>query len=98
MLKNAREHPIAIQGLQKKEKKNYAHTLYRHECEPVVQMLNIADRVVAWGVIPLLRGGLLLVKKGRLKAKRGKRFSFYFRGVQRCFVCYQVFFCLILGM
>jgi hypothetical protein len=44
--------------IRKKENKNYARTLYRHECEPVVQMLNTAGRVVAWGVIPLLRGGL----------------------------------------
>ena len=40
------------------EKKNYAHTLYWHECEPIIQMLNMADHVVAWGVMPLLRGGL----------------------------------------
>jgi hypothetical protein len=32
---------------KKKEKKNYAHRWYRHECEPVVQMLNTLDRVVA---------------------------------------------------
>ena len=32
---------------RKKRKKNYACTLYRHECEPVIQMLNTADHVVA---------------------------------------------------
>ena len=43
---------------KKRRKKNYARTLYRHECEPIIQMLNTADRVVAWGVMPLLGGGL----------------------------------------
>ena len=28
------------------KKKNHARTLYRHECEPVIQMLNTADHVV----------------------------------------------------
>ena len=47
-----------VHCLERKEQKNYTRTLYRHECEPVVQMLNTADRVVEWGVMPLLRGGL----------------------------------------
>ena len=38
---------------EKKEKKNYARTWYQHECEPVVQMLNTASHVVAWGFMPL---------------------------------------------
>ena len=33
--------------------RNYARTLYQHECEPVVQMLNTASHVVAWGFMPL---------------------------------------------
>jgi hypothetical protein len=32
---------------KRKEKKKYAHTWYRHECEPVVQMLSMADNVEA---------------------------------------------------
>jgi hypothetical protein len=28
---------------REKRKKNHAHTLYRHECEPVIQMLNTAE-------------------------------------------------------
>ena len=47
-----------VHCLERKEQTNYTRTLYRHECEPVVQMLNTADRVVEWGVMPLLRGGL----------------------------------------
>ena len=39
---------------RKKEKKNYARTRYRHECEPVVRMLNTADRVVTWEFMPLI--------------------------------------------
>ena len=31
----------------RKKMKKYARTLYRHECEPVTQMLNTADRFVA---------------------------------------------------
>ena len=30
----------------RKEKKTYARTLYRHEGEPVIQMLNTVDHVV----------------------------------------------------
>jgi hypothetical protein len=48
----------AIQQKERKEKKIYAHTLYRHDCEPVIQILNTADHVVVWGVMPLLGGGL----------------------------------------
>jgi hypothetical protein len=51
---------------ERKEKKNYARTMYWHDYEPVVRMLNTAGRVVAWGVMPLLGGGLLLIK-GNLK-------------------------------
>jgi hypothetical protein len=32
---------------KEKKKKNYARTLYWHECEPVIQMLNTTNRVVA---------------------------------------------------
>jgi hypothetical protein len=42
----------------KKEKKNYARTSYRHECEPFIPMFNIASYVVTWGVMPLVGGGL----------------------------------------
>jgi hypothetical protein len=42
----------------RRKKKIYACTWYRHECEPVVQMFNTADRVVAWGFMPLLGVGL----------------------------------------
>ena len=45
----------------RKEKKNYARISYRHECEPVIQMFNIASYVVTWGVMPLLGGGLIRV-------------------------------------
>jgi abortive infection bacteriophage resistance protein len=53
---------------QIKKKKNYAHTLYRRECEPVIQMLNTAGRVVAWGVIPLWEVGSIS-KKVSLRQK-----------------------------
>ena len=36
----------AAKKKRKKEKKNYVHTLYRHECDPVIQMFNMADHVV----------------------------------------------------
>jgi hypothetical protein len=45
----------------RKEKKNYARISYRHECEPVIPMFNIASYVVTWGVMPLLGGGLIRV-------------------------------------
>ena len=32
---------------KKKKRKNNAHTWYRHDCEPIVKMLNTAYRVVA---------------------------------------------------
>jgi len=32
---------------RKKEKKNYARIIYRHECEPVIQMFNTTRCVVA---------------------------------------------------
>ena len=54
-----------------RRKKNYTRTMYRHDCEPIVRMLNTADRVVAWGVMPLLGGGILLVK-GNLKVGGGR--------------------------
>jgi hypothetical protein len=53
---------MLLEERKKERKKNYARTLYRHQCEPVVQMLNTAGRVVAWGVIPLLRDGLVLME------------------------------------
>jgi hypothetical protein len=31
---------------KERKKKNYARTMYRHDCELIVQMLNTADRVV----------------------------------------------------
>jgi hypothetical protein len=46
---------------KKKKKKNYARISYRHECEPVIPMFNIANYVVTWGVMPLLGGGLIRV-------------------------------------
>jgi hypothetical protein len=46
---------------KKKKKKNYARISYRHECEPVIPMFNIAGYVVRWGVMPLLGGGLIRV-------------------------------------
>jgi hypothetical protein len=42
-------------------KEKYARITYRHECEPVIQMFNIASYVVTWGVMPLLGGGLIIV-------------------------------------
>jgi hypothetical protein len=65
--------------------------MYRHDCDPVVQMLNTAGRVVAWGVMPLLGGGFLLAK-GSLKV--GVK-VLVLGGVRQCFVCCLVFFCLI---
>ena len=41
---------------EKKEKKNDAHTWYRHEYEPVIQILNRTDRVVVQGFMPLSTG------------------------------------------
>jgi hypothetical protein len=38
--------------------KNYVRTLYGHDYEPVVQMLNTAGCVVAWGIMP--KGKILL--------------------------------------
>jgi hypothetical protein len=70
--------------------------LYRRECEPVVQMLNTAGRVVAWGVIPLWEVGSIS-KKVSLRQK-SEGVSVHFRGVRRCFVCYQVSSCLIPSM
>ena len=36
-----------MQTVEERKKKNYTRTLYQHECEPVIQMLNAANRVVA---------------------------------------------------
>ena len=52
MVTNLRIFPIHGSSIRK-EKKNYARTMYWHDCEPVVRMLNTAGRVVAWGVMPL---------------------------------------------
>jgi len=41
------------QNPEEKEKKNYARISYRHECESVIPMFNIASYVVTWGVMPL---------------------------------------------
>ena len=37
--------------VEEKKIKYYSRALYRHECEHVIQMLNTADHVVAWGVM-----------------------------------------------
>jgi hypothetical protein len=48
--------------VKEKEKTMPAHCTYWHECEPVIQMLCTAGRVVAWGVMPLFGRWALLVK------------------------------------
>ena len=45
--------PLREVTSQKRKEKNNAHTLYRHECEPVTRMQSTTSRVVAWGVVPL---------------------------------------------
>ena len=62
MVMNMIKHCHDAHICRRKKKKNYARTMYRHDYEPVIRMLNTACRVVAWGVMPLLGGGLSISK------------------------------------
>ena len=42
---------------EKDKRKKNACAWYRHECEPVIQILNMADCVVVWGFMPLWEVG-----------------------------------------
>ena len=65
----------------KKEKKNNARTMYRHECEPVNPILIMLPMMQYWG------GGLRWCNFCQLPFREGGR------GI----VCCQVSFCLGLG-
>ena len=53
---------LVLQEERKKKRKITPVQCTGMTYEPVVQMLNTACRVVAWGVMPLLGGGLLFSK------------------------------------
>ena len=68
----------------KNKKINNACTWYRHECEPVIQMLNTADHVVVWGFMPLweVGSGVLFLVPWSLGGCNGSLFIFEFSLVE----------------
>jgi hypothetical protein len=75
--------------IRKKEKKNYTRISYRHECESVIPMFNIASYVVTWGFMPLLGGGLIRVSN--LYKVRWLRKCVSYFPIGGCYGCLFIF-------